>query len=87
MQVTSPVAIYFLWLWLLFCDYGNCSAIYDETCSVIYGVIDDETRALRAHTPRAPSICIIVQLGHMLSMTFTYTYEASAHEQIYMHNA
>ena len=48
------------------------------------------TRALRAHTPRAPCICIyIVQLGHMLSTTFTYMYEASAsaHEQKYMHNA
>ena len=33
-----------------------------------------ETRALRAHTPRAPCICVIVQLGHMLLMTFTYTY-------------
>ena len=45
------------------------------------------TRALRAHTPHAHCICIIVQLGYMLSATFTYTYEASAHEQIYMHNA
>ena len=36
----------------------------------------DLTRALRAHTPRAPCICIIVQLGHMLSTTFTYTHEA-----------
>ena len=32
------------------------------------------TRALRAHTPRAPCICIIVQLGHMLLTTSTYTY-------------
>ena len=38
----------------------------------------------RAH---APCICIIVQLGHMLSTTFTYKYEASAHEQKYMRNA
>ena len=47
------------------------------------------TRVLRAHTPRVPCIYIIVQLGHMLSTTFTYTYEASAsaHEQKYVHNA
>ena len=30
--------------------------------------------ALRAHTPRAPCICVIVQHGHMLLTTFTYTY-------------
>ena len=45
-----------------------------------------ETRALRAHTRRTPCIYIIVQLGHMLLTTFTYTYEASAHEHKYMHN-
>ena len=40
-----------------------------------------QTRALRAHTPHVPRICIIV-LGHMLLTTFTYAYEASrAHEQ------
>ena len=38
---------------------------------------ESTTRALRAHTPHAPCICIIV---HMLSMTFTYTYEASLAE-------
>ena len=44
------------------------------------------TRALRAHTPRALHsayhICVIMQLGHMLSTTFAYTYEVSlVHEQ------
>ena len=44
------------------------------------------TKALNAHTPCAPCTayrsCSILQLGHMLSTTFTYTYEASrAHEQ------
>ena len=41
----------------------------------------NNTGALRAHTPRTPCICIIVQLEHILWTTFTYTYEASAHEQ------
>ena len=49
------------------------------------------TRALRAHTPRAPCICIDYRATWtyrgMLSTTFTYTYEASAHEQKYLHNA
>ena len=45
------------------------------------------TRALRAHTTRVPCIYIIVQLGHRLWTTFTYTYEASVHEQKFMHNA
>ena len=49
------------------------------------------TRALRAHTLCTPYICFIVQLGNMLLMAFTYTYEASrTHEQklqMYMHNA
>ena len=42
-----------------------------------------ETRALRAHTPRAPCNCVIVQLGHMLSPTITYarTRPSRAHEQ------
>ena len=31
------------------------------------------TRSLRAHTLHAPCNCFIVQLGHMLSMTVTYT--------------
>ena len=42
----------------------------------------EQTIAWRAHTPYSPCIHIIVQLGHMLSMIFTYTYEASrVHEQ------
>ena len=50
--------------------------------------MQDTTRALRAHTLRALHLhCIIVQLGHMLWTTFTYTHEASAHEQKVMHNA
>ena len=40
------------------------------------GVVTLSTRALRAHTPRTPCKCIIVQLGRMLSTTITYTYEA-----------
>ena len=41
-----------------------------------------KTRALRAHTPRAPCNCVIVQLGHMLSPTITYarTRPSRAHE-------
>ena len=41
------------------------------------------TGALRAHTPRAPCNCVIVQLGQMLSPTITYTRTrpSRAHEQ------
>ena len=50
--------------------YKFCRRIWQRNFKI-------KTRALRAHTLRAPCICIIVQLGHMLSTTFTYTYEAS----------
>ena len=38
--------------------------------------------------PCTPCICMIMQLGHMLSTTFTYTYKASrAYEQKAQHHA
>ena len=34
-----------------------------------------KARALRAHTPRAPCNCVIVQLGHAVADHYLYTYK------------
>ena len=65
--------------YILLLDLSECSQHDSDSTdnSLALCITLSKTRALRAHTPRVPCICIIVQLGHMLSTTFTYTYEAS----------
>ena len=52
---------------------------YDQICQYWINILKQEwldtlvrTRALIAHTPRAPCICIIVQLGHNIAVDHLY---------------
>ena len=45
---------------------------YSRMCNKETINIDYNTTALRAHTPRAPCICIIVQLGHIYAVDDLY---------------
>ena len=79
LKIPSPLT------WTLMHVDTHVHNIMLDTCTV--RAFYTKTRALRVHTPRTPCICIIVQLGHILWMTFTYTYKASVHEQKFMRNA